>query len=222
MENLKKQSPLIIFGAGGHAVSIANIALSNGYTINYFIDSSKKRTDLLGVKVLGSLSQIKKFNPLKFDFAIAIGDNDRREKFFLKINKLYPNLNFPILIHPSAVVSTFSIIGNGSVIMPNAIIGPNSKIGRFCIINTQSSIDHDSIMENFSSIAPGVVTGGNVQIGARSAISIGAIIKNGLKIGKDCILGANSYLHENLPNNQIAFGSPAKKIRGRERGESYL
>jgi acetyltransferase-like isoleucine patch superfamily enzyme len=106
--------------------------------------------------------------------------------------------------------------------MPKACIGPNSKIGKFCLINTQSSIDHDCVMFDYSSLAPSAVTGGSVAIGPRSAISIGAKIKHGLKIGKDSIVGANSYLNKDLPNNQVAYGTPAKQVRARSIGDLYL
>jgi acetyltransferase-like isoleucine patch superfamily enzyme len=106
--------------------------------------------------------------------------------------------------------------------MPNAVIGPNTKVGKFCLINTQASIDHDCVMLDYSSLAPSSVTGGTVQIGIRSALSIGATIKHGLKIGNDCVVGANSYLNKDLPNNQVAYGTPAKQVRTRNIGDSYL
>jgi UDP-3-O-[3-hydroxymyristoyl] glucosamine N-acyltransferase len=65
--------------------------------------------------------------------------------------------------------------------MPNAVIGPNSKVGKFCIINTNASIDHDCLMQDYSSLAPRVVTGGDVVIGKRTSISIGATIRNKIK-----------------------------------------
>jgi acetyltransferase-like isoleucine patch superfamily enzyme len=77
-------------------------------------------------------------------------------------------------------------------------------------------------MLDFSSLAPAAVTGGTVQIGLRSAISIGATIKHGLKIGDDSVVGANSYLNIDLPSNQIAYGTPAKSVRTRKIGDSYL
>ena len=56
-------------------------------------------------------------------------------------------------------------------------------------------------MFDYSSLAPAAATGGGVTIGLRSAISIGATINHGLKIGNDSIVGANSYLNKDLPSN---------------------
>jgi len=77
-------------------------------------------------------------------------------------------------------------------------------------------------MSDFCSLAPAAVTGGNVKIGMRSAISIGAVIKHGITIGNDCVIGANSFLNKDLPHNIVAYGVPARKVRNRNIGDSYL
>ncbi len=211
---------IVIFGAGGHAVSSANVALSAGYKIINFVDSQRSGSSLLGYRVIGSILELENIRDLSF--AIAIGDNFAREKFYEEITNMMPGLVFPVLVHQSAIISSFSKIGEGTIVMPNAVVGPNSKVGKFCILNTNSSIDHDSTMLDYSSLAPAAVTGGRVSIGARSAISIGAVLKNGIEIGGDCVVGAKSYLNKDLPPNQMAYGTPAKIVRTRKIGEAYL
>ena len=211
--------PLVIFGAGEHAVSVANVALSAGYEIKHFVDKNKKGL-LLGYKIIGDLMELDSTD--NFSFAIAVGDNAVRERIHKELVSAMPNLHFPALVHSSAVISFFTEVGDGAVVMPKAVIGPNSKVGKFCLINTQASIDHDCVMFDYSSLAPAAVTGGMVTIGLRSAISIGATIKHGLKIGDDSVVGANSYLNKDLPNNQVAYGTPAKQVRTRNTGDAYL
>jgi sugar O-acyltransferase (sialic acid O-acetyltransferase NeuD family) len=212
--------PFIVIGAGGHAVSVANVALSSGYKIHHFVDKNKNGSDLLGHKIISDIGDLKDID--SYSFGIAVGDNAVRERIYNELIAKYPSLHFPALIHQSATVCLFSNIGCGTVVMPNAVIGPNSKVGKFCLINTQASIDHDCVMLDYSSLAPSSVAGGTVQIGIRSAVSIGATIKHGLKIGNDSVVGANSYLNKDLPNNQVAYGTPAKQVRTRNIGDSYL
>jgi sugar O-acyltransferase (sialic acid O-acetyltransferase NeuD family) len=211
---------LVIFGSGGHAVSVANVALTAGYKIECFIDKNKTGLNLLDYKILGNISELQKVETL--NFAIAVGDNFARESAYKDLVAEMPNMRFPPLIHPSSIISLFTEIGQGTIVMPKAIIGPNSKVGKFCLINTQASIDHDCAMLDYSSLAPGAITGGMVKIGLRSALSIGAKIKHGLTIGDDCVVGANSYLNVDLPNNQVAYGNPAKQVRPRKIGDEYL
>jgi sugar O-acyltransferase (sialic acid O-acetyltransferase NeuD family) len=218
LSNQKRQ--LIIIGAGGHAVSVANVAISAGFELVCFVDASKKGERLLGLPIIADISE--QINYLAFDYAIAIGDNASRERVFQIITSRYGSLKFPPIIHATAAIESFSSLGSGSVVMPMAIVGPNSIVGNFCILNTRSSIDHDCIMHDFSSIGPHAVAGGRVSLFNRSAIAIGSSVKHGLTIGSDSILGANSYLNLNLDPNKIAFGNPAKVIRSRSVDDSYL
>jgi sugar O-acyltransferase (sialic acid O-acetyltransferase NeuD family) len=215
-----KLRPLVILGAGGHAVSIANVAMSVGYEIAYFVDNYKKCSNLLNIEIINDISVLT--DKSEFVYSIAMGDNFNRERIYNELLKHYCNLCFPSLVHQSAVISHFAKIGVGTVVMPKAVVGPNSVVGKFCILNTQSSIDHDCVMSDFSSMAPNAVTGGAVKIGCRSAISIGAVVKHGIEIGEDSVLGANSYLNKNLANNCVAYGTPTKVIRAREIGDAYL
>ena len=52
-----------------------------------------------------------------------------------------------------------------------------------------------------------------VIIGDGSDIGIGVTILPGVKIGKRCMIGANSLVNKNIPNNYIAAGNPIKLIR---------
>tara|TARA_B110000008_G_C16912371_1_gene541251 strand:- start:506 stop:1171 length:666 start_codon:yes stop_codon:yes gene_type:complete len=213
----KEKKPLIIIGAGGQAANIANIALDSGIIVNSFIDEISSRKDYLGVKVYNSFDHIKDYK--EYNFAIGVGENFQRQQLYIKLSKTYSSLNFPVIKHPSAVISSFSNLGEGSILMPNTIVGANARVGSFCILGNQACIGHDSEMSNFSSLGPGSITGGTVSIGERVAIGINASIKEGIKVEEGTVLGASSYLDKNLPKNIIAYGTPAIKIRDREKDE---
>ncbi|MGI9375295.1 MAG: NeuD/PglB/VioB family sugar acetyltransferase [Tsuneonella suprasediminis] len=213
-------TPLVIVGTGGHAISATNVALSSGYKVVSYVDDKNHASELSGIpiiKVEDCLSQFYDCN-----LFIAIGDNYIREKVSSEIKKMMPNARFPSLIHSASAVGWNAKIGAGSILMPFANVGPNSVVGSGCIINTGASIDHDCHMSAFSSIAPGVFCGGNVHIGTRSAISIGANVKHGINIGSDVVIGANSYVNSAIDDNIVAYGSPCRKIRYREKGDLYL
>jgi len=218
--NAHQRRPLIIVGAGGHALSVANVAVSAGYVVKHFVDKNKRGTDLIGTRVIGSVDDLDHDDDASF--AIGVGDNAVREKTYLEIVAALANPDFPTLVHSTAVVSLHAEVGEGTVLMPHAVVGPNSKIGMLCIINTHASIDHDGVMHDFSSLAPRAVAGGAVTIGVRSAISLASSIKHGVSIGDDSVLGANSYLNSDLPNNIVAYGTPAKHVRSRMVGDAYL
>jgi sugar O-acyltransferase (sialic acid O-acetyltransferase NeuD family) len=211
---------LNIFGAGGHATSVANIGLSLGYSIHSFIDPNFIGSSFLGSQVVSSINHIE-ISENSF-FAIAIGDNFSRESIHSTCISIQPYMHFPALIHPTATISSWTKIGDGVVIMPNVVVGPNCAIGKFCILNTLSSIDHDSIIDDFVSIAPGVICGGKVNIGRGSFIGLNASIRHGISIGPNTVVGASSYVNVNIPHNKLAYGVPAKVIRSRNSNTPYL
>lgn len=217
--DLLPRRPLVIIGAGGHAISVANVAMSIGYEIFCLVDKNKSGSKLLDFNIVSELEQLGDL--AQYSFAVAIGANASRCRVQKEVAD-GRNLHFPALVHASSIVSSFSTVGPGTVVMPLVAIGPNTHIGAFCILNTRASIDHDSCIDACASLAPGVTTGGNVKIGARTAVSLGAVIKHGVTIGADSVLGANSYLSTDLGSNVVAYGTPAKVIRGRSSDDVYL
>lgn len=211
---------LVVIGAGGHAVSIAETAQSAGFKIAFFVDPKLKGMSLFGVPVMGDITEIKKAN--RYCYCIAVGDNYSRYLVSQNIKKEFSELNFPVIVHKSAVVSKYASVEEGTVVMIHALVGAKAKVGRFCILNTRASIDHESCMGDFSSLGPGVVVGGNVQIGSYSAICIGAVVKHSVSVGENSVLGASSYLNTSLGDNLVAYGVPAKVVRERVLGERYL
>ena len=218
--HLRPLRHIIIFGSGGHAVSVANVARSAGYEICGFVDPRPAAVRLLGYPILSTLDEIAK--PESYGVAIAVGDNALRERIHSELLAEDPSLIFPSLVHQSATVAHFARLGEGTMIMPHAAVGPNSTVGRFCIVNTHASLDHDCVMLDYASLAPRVVTGGRVQVGTRTAVSIGACVKQGIVLGSDSVVGANSYVNSDVPSNWVVYGTPARRIRARSIGEPYL
>ena len=211
------QENLLIIGCGGHSKVVTDIAMTQGYVNISYLDISGGDDRFLDRRVIHH-------NPSGYEgaFFVAIGDNSVRQRVTLEFLEKNPRAKQSSLIHPTSVVSKDSSIGKGVVVMPLCVINHSTKIGDGVIINTRSSVDHDSNLQDFSSIAPGVSMGGNVWVGERSAVSIGATIKHGVRIGRDVVIGANSLVLSDIEDSCIAYGLPAKKIRERSRGDKYL
>ena len=208
---------LLILGCGGHAKVVTEIAESVGFNEFYYHDINTENNKFLGRDVFH-----EDINHYFGYFFVPIGDNFIRERVTKNFQLNNPNSINKTLIHPSSQISESCSIGEGSVIMPLCVVNSHSQVGSGVIINTHSSIDHDNKIMNFSSIAPGVITGGNVSIGYRTAISLGAIIRNDIEIGPDNVIGASSYINRNITNKKVVYGSPGREIRTRNIGDKYL
>jgi len=81
------------------------------------------------------------------------------------------------------------------------VIEEGAQIGSHCSIYSVSTIDHKE----------GLVTlGENCRIGSHSTVM------PGVTIGKNSIVGAHSFVTNDIPDNSIAFGVPAKVVSNRE------
>ena len=215
-----KSQALTIWGTGGHAVSVLEIALASGFTDIVFCDETPSVREFESFRLL-SLDELKQGHSSRL-VVIAVGDNHNRQLVGERLESALGHPLFGTLVHPSATVASSASLGPGTVVMQGAIIGAKSRIGDRCIVNTGASLDHESSMASFSSLAPGVVAGGRVVIGERSAIGIGAAIRHGVRIGQDTVVGSASYVHEDLPNNVVAYGTPARVVRPRNGDDLYL
>lgn len=204
---------IIIAGAGGHGVSVYSALSQMGLRIDYFYDdTSDGFTDRCGIPVRNCLmfpDNLEEF----VDVYIAVGDGSGRSLFHNKLRNIYDKFRFPKLVHPTALVADSARLGNGVIVMPYVYIGPNCVVGDFSLLNTRSSLEHDSSMGYFASLAPSVTTGGSVLIGDFTEISIGTVISRATSVGSHSVIGAASYVHGNIPDGVLAYGTPSKVVR---------
>ena len=97
--------------------------------------------------------------------------------------------------------------------MAGAIVNTGTKIGKHCIINTRSSLDHDNIVEDYVHISPGVTLAGNVHIKEKTWICAGTTIINNITINKNNIIGAGSVVIKDITTeNSTYVGVPVVRI----------
>lgn len=215
-----KLDPIVVLGAGGHAVSVAESIRASGHSVAFFVDEAGRVGELLGVEVRHSLDFLSDQRPTAM--VVAVGDNLQRFECVRRLRAISESISFPAIVHPSASLAESALVGEGTVILQGSLIGSAANIGRFCIINTGASLDHESTMADFASLAPGVVTGGRTAVGFRSAVGIGATLRHGVTVGDDSVVGASSYVHQDVPGSVVAYGAPATVRRPRAVGEPYL
>ncbi len=159
-----------------------------------------------------------------------------RARFFQWIHK--PRMLNNIYINPNGTKakntrfsSTVDFVNKKQI-----TLGTNIYIGHYAILDGTAGLEIDdgcqiaarvSILTHSShisirlfgykySLCKGIESEGynlgKVKIGKFTFIGTGAIITNGVTIGKGCIVGANSFVNSDIPDYAIAHGSPAKII----------
>jgi len=210
-------SALLILGAGGHSKVVAETALASGVASSVaFLDDRYTGPDacpfVLGWPVIGPLALALQadIRP-RFDAAVvAIGHAATRLFWIEKLQSV--GYTLPVLMHPTAWVSSSAQIGPASVVFAQAAVQAQATIGIGAILNTGCSVDHDTQLAKGVHICPGVRLAGGVQVGARSWIGIGASVIQQVCIGSDVTVGAGAAVVGDLPDGVTAIGVPARVL----------
>ena len=201
---------IVIIGAGGFASEAFHLLKSTNYECIGFVDKEKTDSNFFA-PVIGDENGLEVLMK-EYSFSnavIAIGDIKTRKKVYDKI-KSY-ELKFPDIVDASAQFFSREINNYGTIIYPNVVIMNGCSIGRFTLVNSGSTLGHDVTIGDFCNINPGVNLAGNITIGNNTLIGIGSTVKEKVAIGSNVIIGAGSVVINNIPDNAVAYGVPAKQ-----------
>lgn len=137
-------------------------------------------------------------------FGVTFGDN-----VFIGNGSMILAKGGPIIFGNAVNVSSSCRIASEGKIE----IGESSLISAYCYVGPGNHRFGDKevpIMEQGMEHGKGLVIGKNVWIGAR------ATILDGVKIGDNAIIGAHSLVREDVPDNAVVAGTPAKLIKMRD------
>lgn len=208
---------MLIVGAKGFAKEVVEIfhQLGNNEDIVFYDDVNKDIGDLLFDKytILKNENQvIAYFKTNGNQFTIGIGNPKLRYLLFKKFTKL--GGEYVSTISPLALIGSYEInIGMGSNILMNAVFSNSITIGIGCIIYYNVILTHDCELGDFVEVSPCAILLGRSKIGSFTQIGANVTILPDVIIGKNVLIGAGSVVTKDIPDNVVAFGSPAKVIR---------
>ena len=211
---------IVIIGAGGQARIVYEIcSFDRNLEVVAFVDNviHGKDEQIMGIPVIGDHSVLPKLIKDGVKSAIvAVGDNQIRASHFEKLKDM--GLEMVNVIHPTAYIAPSAKLGNGATIAVGAIISTKAKIGNNVIINTGATIDHEDEIEDHASVGPGCSIAGRVTIKKGAYLGIGSVVKEYVTIGENTTIGAGSVVLEDIPDNVVAVGIPAKVIKTKDKG----
>lgn len=200
-------SRIVLFGQGGHAKVVADALLACDHRITSVYDDNPKADN---IAVFGGVSVEPA--PIIIEageiWHVAIGSNIAR----LSVIKRYqnPNISLITIVHPSASVSTFSNVGQGTFVAALATIGVDSVIGQGCIVNHGAVVDHDCSLADGVHVAPNATLAGGVQVGKATLVGAGAVVLPNIKVGDNVIIGAGAVVTTDIPDGQKVMGVPGR------------
>ena len=166
-----KQMNLLILGAGSHGHAVCEIADRLGiFQKISFLDDS-----ITGDGIIGRIDDVldyRKEYPLCF---VAIGSNERRKELAEKVTKA--GFITPRLISSETSVARGVVIGQGTIVMPQATINSGAKIGDFCIIASNSLIGFNVTVESYAHCDCASVVMKDCTVSTLMTVESGEIVK---------------------------------------------
>ena len=114
--------------------------------------------------------------------------------------------------HPTAIVSSNSILGPGCVLYPHTFVSNDTTIGSFVLMNFNSAIGHNAVVSDGCSLNAFCEVTGNVMLGEGVFMGSHASVIPGIEVGSYAIIGAGSVVIRKVPPNKTMMGVPAKCI----------
>ena len=210
---MEKQKCIIV-GAGGQCRVILSLLQENNskyLPIGIIDDVLHENEEVLSIPVLGGADLLEKYyqDGIKNIF-LAIGDNFKRKAMFDLVKSA--GFNCPNLISDKANVAQSAELGEANIICPFVNIGPQVKILNNNLINTHSTIEHETFIQSHCHVATMTVVSGRSLLGNFVFLGAGTIIVDKVSIVSKALVAAGSVVVNNIENSDYLYaGVPAIK-----------
>jgi sugar O-acyltransferase (sialic acid O-acetyltransferase NeuD family) len=183
---------LLVVGAGGHAASCIDVIEQHGgFRIAGLIGMPEEvGTRVMGYEVLGSDEHLPGLVSSVGSALIAVGHIKNaapRIRIFERLRAL--GFELPVIVSPRACVSAHASVGAGSIVMHGAIVNARARVGRNCILNSQSLVEHDAQVGDHCHVATGAILNGAASIGEGTFLGSNSCVRQEIRVGARCVVG---------------------------------
>lgn len=190
--------PFLVLGASSFGRLIETVIHSCGASVSGFIDDIHT-----GPRILGDRQYLfDKLDAEDFYLAMAIGYKHLSSRLALFEEARALNYEFPALVHPSALVSSHSEIGEGCVLMGRSNVDAFSTVEPLCVLWPGATISHDSRIGRNTFISPNATLCGFVHVGESSFVGAASVVVDGCTLPPGTFVKAGSrYIDKNRNND---------------------
>lgn len=206
--------------------------------INYIANSEKKtpvklyvntigEVDFGSAKVFGSGNSFTVFGDWTELQPILEANADKITDYVVENDRR--NSGVPLLdmkgvkarIEPGAIIREKVEIGEGAVIMMGAVINIGAVIGKGTMIDMGTILGGRATVGNNCHIGAGAVLAGVIEPASATPVIVedgvligaNAVVIEGVHIGKNAVVAAGAVVIEDVPENAVVAGSPARIIK---------
>jgi sugar O-acyltransferase (sialic acid O-acetyltransferase NeuD family) len=208
---------MFIYCAGGFGKEVYDAAkranqVHQKWDAIYFIDDyATSGSDCYGTKVYTLDAVHEQFDPVDVEVVIANGEPLYRKRIHDKL--IGKHFRLGAVIDSTAVISDTCVMAEGVIVTPFCSVSSLATVGVNVAVNTKSIVGHDVQLGDHCVVSSMVNIGGACKIGDSSYLGMGAQIKEGVRIGREVIVGMGSVVYNDIPDGMIALGNPARPMR---------
>jgi len=206
---------IVVIGGGGHAKVLISLLKKLGWEILGFTDE-QDRDFILGIPYLGDDSVLPDVLSTHQHCSAVIGlgkvdASAARAQLQREIREL--GFDSPVVVSPRAVVNEEVELGPGTAVFDGAVVNSGTVVGGHCILNTNSTVEHDCRLDEHVHVAPGAIVSGSVVIGDGCMIGAGSTLVQDVIVCPGCLIGAGATVITDIDIPGVYVGNPARRIR---------
>lgn len=203
---------LLVYGAGGHGLVVAEAAHLAGFNVLGFIDDGLPPGVAAGAwAVLGGGEMVDELAG-HHDAAVIVAIGDNRKRWEAANRVVGRGLRLATVIHPTAHVSPSAVLEPGVFVGPMAVIHAEARVGHSAIVNSAAVVEHHVELGDAAHVGPGAVLAGRAAAGARTLIGAGAVVLPGVRVGTDAVVGAGAVVLHDVRDLTTVVGNPASAL----------
>lgn len=200
-----KRQRIAIIGAGGNARELADMlrALPEFQLLGFLTNMrGKYDSPVLGDFSWPSAHEVDAF-------AMGIGDPISKFRIGQELAIRYPEIEWPVIVHPSAHVGSTVKLARGVVVCIKVIATIGIEIGEFAQLNFGCTVGHEAKVGAACLINPGANISGGVELGRSVMVGTGSQVLQYVKVGDEARIGAGAVVTKDVPAASTVVGVPA-------------
>ncbi len=215
-----KKKVVILGGSGIGMIAASIIDKKQDAEVIGFLNDSLPASALVGkykkIEVVGNTDDLEQFLKREevYVFVAYVGLLNEKKTYEKIMSLNIPKNRLYNVIDSTAVIPyEYCNVGSGILMAPYVQLSPDVSISDNCIMLANSFVGHDSFLDRFAHLATNSVVGANVHVGKGVHVGSNATIKEKINIGDYAVIGAGAVVVNDVPENSIVAGNPAKVLR---------
>lgn len=205
---------IVVIGGGGHAKVLMSLLKKLGWEILGYTDE-RDRSAILGAPYLGDDVVLPDLLSTHQNCSAMIGlgkidESAARAGLHGELRAL--GFDSPVVVSPRAAVNEEVELGIGTAVFDGVVVSSGVVAGSICILNTNSTVEHDCRLGDNVHVAPGATVCGLVAIGNDCMIGAGSTIVQGVTVCAGSLIGAGAIVVADIDIPGVYVGNPARRI----------